>query len=669
MKKKKKINLSYLLVAFLFISIISISVGFSALSTTLTVNGSASFKPVDMIRVVELKQDSLVKAEEVSSKYTIDGINVLVDINEGGSASYIVKISNLGEVDKEISKIEDEIFSNKNMEYKIEGLEIGDVIKAKETVNLKITFKPKETNNKSYESRLNAKLRFIFEDYVFIPTDYQIVFNANGGDGKMDSITAKYNETTKLPTNKFTNGSAHFVNWNTKKDGSGISYQNEEEVKNINIGNKDKVVLYAIWKESSGNSVNYPGVCTFGGKGVDVTGICSKDSSGGYVNTGIKLFSKENYQKNFILKFTLTDVDDSRFVNAKSDTFMSALYEANNNIGGKYPGVLFRIEKKKLVLHVSNGRQTSTYATDVWFTKDEFINKEFSLIRYNDGETIKLYYILGDSEPKLLRDITDLYTTFDTPLTFGANVAIDNKTPDRYAIGTLKDVSFRFTSQTEAASLLNIEVPDLPDEPDEPDEPEQPEIPEVPSTILDINGSCTFGGASVNVSGEGCGSYNDKFINTGINLFDQDNYLRDFDVFFTIDSYDPNIQEDSQVTLINAFLEVAPKGYGFLVRRSGDKLEFIVRDGKGAEKKVYYAASSVNSVRFVRKNNNICYSINGGTFTFAVNYDKFDGPFNVPLTFGGSIDKNGVPFRFIKGSLSNMHVTLGNIDSNIQCSS
>lgn len=659
MKKAKR--LSYILVIFLCVSIVSISIGFSAMSTTLTVNGSANFKPVDMIRVVSLEQDTLKDSEEISSKYTIDGINVLVDINSiDGYASYNVKVVNLGEVDKELSSIENEIFSNETMEYELEGMEIGDVIKAKETVEFKVIFKKKNTRSKSVENRLNAKLKFVFDDYVFVPSDYQIVFDSNGGTGTMDSIDMKYDESKKLPTNKFTNGNLSFAYWNTKKDGSGTSYKDEQEIKNINLDNKDKVTLYAMWIEYKSYAVNYK-ECIFKGKGVELEGDCSVDAIKDYVDTGIALFSEENYQKNFILEFTLTDIPDSRFVSGKRDTIFSALYEANNNTVGKYPGVLFRVENSKLVLHISNGRQTSTYATDVWFTKDQFINKEFKLIRYNDGDSIKFYYILGDSEPILLRDLTDLFTTFDTPLTFGANVAIDNVTPDRHTVGTLKNISFKFTNSNEVEELLKIEKTEEPEESEEPEE-------KLPTTKLDINGPCIFSGEKINISGDQCSDYsNSNYINTNIYLFNNDNYKRDFDISFRIDEYNSNSQEVNQTTIMNAFLERTGKGFGILLRKTSTALELIIRDGNGNDKTVIIPYSNMGTVRLVKKDNNVCYSINNESLKYAVSFDKFSAPFDVPLTFGSSINSSGVPFRFITGTLSDMHVTLGDIDKDIVC--
>ncbi len=70
--------LGFVLVAFL----LSISVGFSALSTSLAINGNAEFAPIGMIRVMSITQDTLFEANERNRSFTSDTINVMVDIND-----------------------------------------------------------------------------------------------------------------------------------------------------------------------------------------------------------------------------------------------------------------------------------------------------------------------------------------------------------------------------------------------------------------------------------------------------------------------------------------------------------------------------------------------------------------------------------------------------------
>ena len=564
----KNKNVIFIVLIFLCISLLSISVGFSAMSTTLSINGQASFKPVDMIRVISLTKDEFYNSIENKSSYKPDGVSTNFSINElDGYATYKVKITNLGQVDKVLSEVVKEEYSNDDILYSLEDFNIGDLLKAHETKEFIIKFRYKAGISID-NNTLNAKLKFLFDDYA---------------------------NTTYI---------------------RDYDYYSEGE-------------------------------CIFNGQGSNVVGECNKGQDIDFINTGIELFDDENYQKNFIMTFTITDVDDSRFQSGKRDTFMSALYEANDNIGGRYPGVLFRIEDKKFNIHVSNGQPTGVYSYDYKFSKEEFLNKEFKLIRYNDGESIKIYYSLDGNGPYFLMDITNLYKTFKTPLSFGANIKPDN-TNERFVLGTMKDITFKFTTKEETLKEFNKTISN-----------DEDIIFEVPET-------CNFNGVNANITG--CEKYSDiNYINSGVYLFNEENYKKDFDVQFTLTNYVTSNQESAQVTIMNAFLERTGKGYGMLLRRASNNLEMITRDGNGKEYKENFNVTDSMKFRIVKKNNNVCYSLNDAPLKYTISMEKFASPFNVPLTFGSSIDSKGNPWRYIKGDISNMYIKVGNIDPDIIC--
>ena len=73
-------------------------------------------------------------------------------------------------------------------------------------------------------------------------TSFQITFNANGGTGTMAPMKVK--GSTPCPENKFEGPEGFiFVSWNTKSDGTGVSYTQESVV----TSDRD-VVLYAMWQ-------------------------------------------------------------------------------------------------------------------------------------------------------------------------------------------------------------------------------------------------------------------------------------------------------------------------------------------------------------------------------------------------------------------------------------
>lgn len=77
---------------------------------------------------------------------------------------------------------------------------------------------------------------------------YDIVFDGNGADkGEMDHFTCVYNMGYNLPANQYENSFWKFMGWNTKPDGSGISYKNKQFVRNL-TKTENKVILYAQWR-------------------------------------------------------------------------------------------------------------------------------------------------------------------------------------------------------------------------------------------------------------------------------------------------------------------------------------------------------------------------------------------------------------------------------------
>lgn len=74
---------------------------------------------------------------------------------------------------------------------------------------------------------------------------YNIVFDANGGTGTMDSIEVETGNNYTLPANTFVKNHYVFAGWNTKVDGSGTSYANLGQVSAMK--DKETITLYAQW--------------------------------------------------------------------------------------------------------------------------------------------------------------------------------------------------------------------------------------------------------------------------------------------------------------------------------------------------------------------------------------------------------------------------------------
>ena len=76
---------------------------------------------------------------------------------------------------------------------------------------------------------------------------YTVTFNPNGGTGGMDDQSFTYDQTQALTANTFTRAGYTFAGWNTKADGSGTTYGDGAEVKNLTAENNGEVTLYAQW--------------------------------------------------------------------------------------------------------------------------------------------------------------------------------------------------------------------------------------------------------------------------------------------------------------------------------------------------------------------------------------------------------------------------------------
>ena len=75
-----------------------------------------------------------------------------------------------------------------------------------------------------------------------INAQYVVSFENNGGTGTMEDQVVSYNVRTSLSPNSFSKTNYVLKEWNTSQDGTGTSYEDEEEV--LNLGD---ITLYAQW--------------------------------------------------------------------------------------------------------------------------------------------------------------------------------------------------------------------------------------------------------------------------------------------------------------------------------------------------------------------------------------------------------------------------------------
>ena len=80
---------------------------------------------------------------------------------------------------------------------------------------------------------------------------YTVNYNGNGNTGgSTSSSTHTYGTPKALTANGFTKNEYEFIGWNTKDDGTGTSYSDQESVSTLTSTDNGSVTLYAQWKKN-----------------------------------------------------------------------------------------------------------------------------------------------------------------------------------------------------------------------------------------------------------------------------------------------------------------------------------------------------------------------------------------------------------------------------------
>ena len=87
---------------------------------------------------------------------------------------------------------------------------------------------------------------------IFNSNTYTITYHANAMDavGTIASSHHTYDKSASLTQNGFTRPGYTFLGWNTTADGSGTTYTDMQEVKNLTDQNNVNIDLYAMWQKN-----------------------------------------------------------------------------------------------------------------------------------------------------------------------------------------------------------------------------------------------------------------------------------------------------------------------------------------------------------------------------------------------------------------------------------
>ena len=182
-------------------------------------------------------------------------------------------------------------------------------------------------------------------------------------------------------------------------------------------------------------------------------------------------------------------------------------------------------------------------------------------------------------------------------------------------------------------------------------------------------GDCEFHGNNGTISGN-CGEYNgQKFINTGIKLFDETNHDKDFDIHLEVEGFRRTQSDTNQTTLFSSKaatgLNIGAPG---LVVRGGTnnaRIEYKTTTD-GSEASYTYPATNIAKIRIVRKDGIIYYSYNSEDLLFTLDENGADYQvFDSDVWFGAGekiIDGILSPQRVFTGTMRNMSIRLGEME-------
>lgn len=195
-----------LVFVFLTVSILLLTIGFSAYSTSLAIDGKALVRPLKESRITDVKISKTTNNGVVSYiDYT--AYSLVSDItlnNKNSTVTYDVTITNLSSDNLIITKVENQVYNNSNIEYVFDNMEINKTkIKPASQYTFKITFKYKTNNitNKDLKCILMFTYRKVPEYTLKVKSlddsDIKLIASGNEYTSK-SSIEHVFDENTNV---------------------------------------------------------------------------------------------------------------------------------------------------------------------------------------------------------------------------------------------------------------------------------------------------------------------------------------------------------------------------------------------------------------------------------------------------------------------------------------
>lgn len=718
MKKRKVTNLKLLIGVLVVVSFISIS--YAAFNTDMFIGGNAIVQANLGIRITNIKLLNATNGsyETYNSKYSKDTItNGIVLPNNDSTISYNVTVNNKDNQKYVIKNIYVDSSSNENISFET-NYSKNEIIDESSTKEIEVTYK----TSSGSEDKKSIILKFEFAKA------FNIYFDANNGKVDITNKIVIENDTYgDLPTP--TRSGYSFLGWYTKKEGG----QRIDSSTTVTITNDQ--ILYARWESNSELVYSYDGDYVFDGSN--------------YIDTGVKLFSQENVEKDFEITFEIKKrVSTSSFA-----TMMSAMDET----GSPWPGIVYRVKD-------SNNDQFGANATSSTKTERNYAKADIDKVSIKRVNNILYISFNDDYDTQIINMSAIVDNPFDAPLTFGASLD-GNMNPFRYFQGTLANMKVFLSEKTKVItynsnngsnqnskqfiignrnfnliknkylkedysfSNWNTKSDGTGTDYNDGDLINASSIGEdltlyaqwTKSSYIvqfDPNGGTgkmedqifedgvsqklstnifTKAGTKFlmwNTKSDGTGtSYFDSenvknipttegknvtlyamwgnlleysgnnvfdgtnYIDTGIKLFSQDNISKNFEISFEINNI---VYTEQLATIMSAMNEKGSPWPGIVYRiKDANNYHLIINASNSAKKETNISMAGINKITIKRLNNIIYLKKNDGVDTKILDTSSMLGnPFDVPLTFGASLDGNMNPFRYLQGTISNIKIYL-----------
>lgn len=270
---------------------------------------------------------------------------------------------------------------------------------------------------------------------VWEANTYMVIYDGNGATGgSMKSSSHIYDVSKDLTENAFVRPGYEFNGWNTKADGSGISYSDKASVKSLTSVSNGTVTLYAQWKNL--NPVNVKLYAENGNDTYVVTNSSSNKNVSKWVNSPYILYANAEDPGDGIAKAVIS----------RADSF------SNSVIDTKTYNAVPKLMRENATFNAYNKEGTTSLVLKVTDTEGEKANRPLS----GTVSTKKMTLKIDTTAPKATMSVT--LGTYENPLNtvstqswqdwkiydsmvYGARVKITLSDENENATGGRQDVS------------------------------------------------------------------------------------------------------------------------------------------------------------------------------------------------------------------------------------